>query len=358
MEMTSAYLLAGLAGVLMHVLVFRIGEWDVASPSIFSYHVVTALVASWASAQLQIPAAEVAKCSGYYVAGLYLSMLLYRVCFHRLRKYPGPFLAKITNFYITARSFKKFHLFEEVQKLHSQYGDYVRLGKWNFWYVICSQVSKPPPIGPSELSITDPDAIQAIYGMQSPTIKGPWYTILEPQTPLFTVRDKKEHARRRKVWDQGFSTKGKTCGGYTWLRTQVADGYDLIRVALLAYDDRITKAIDQLLHVLDRDHKQPINITKWINFFAFDVMEDLAFNKKSNHVRDGEEKYIFKTIRKEMANVAFFTHLPWLLPFLKRTPLLNNNYLRFWNWIQAQIDDRKKVCKWCDGVWSLLTCDC
>lgn len=62
--------------------------------------------------------------------------------------------------------------------------------------------------GPSELSISDPDAVQAIYSTQSPTYKGPWYTLLEPRTPLFMARDKTEHARRRKIWDQGFTTKG------------------------------------------------------------------------------------------------------------------------------------------------------
>lgn len=142
----------------------------------------------------------------------------------------------------------------------------------------------------------------------------------------------------------GFTTKGKTplpdiasqrCSSLT---------LPLLWTALLGYDLRITKAINELLLVIDRDRKEPINITKWFNFFVFDVMEDLAFNKNSNMLRHGEEAYIFKTIREDMFNIAFFTHLPWLLPFLKRTPLLNRNYLQFWNWIQAQIDERSKVC--------------
>ena len=33
--------------------------------------------------------------------------------------------------------------------------------------------------------------------------------MLEPRVPLFMARDKQEHARRRKVWDQGYTTKGK-----------------------------------------------------------------------------------------------------------------------------------------------------
>lgn len=113
--------------------------------------------------------------------------------------------------------------------------------------------------------------------------------------------------------------------------------------AINGYDHRITNAINDLLHVVKRDHDKPINVTQWFNFFVFDVMEDLAFNKNSHMVRNGEEAYVFKTIRADMFNIAFFAHLPWLLPFLKRTPILNFNYLQFWNWIQNQINERAKV---------------
>ncbi|KAK2616801.1 hypothetical protein QQS21_000178 [Conoideocrella luteorostrata] len=294
-------ILATLAGISAHLLVFRIGDWDVASLYIFLGHVLAFSVAGFFSfTQYQVSVPDIMAHVGGYVFGLYISMLIYRAYFHRLHSYPGPFLAKLTNFYITALSVRKLQLFKVVQNLHAQHGDYVRLG-------------------PSELSIADPAAVQALYGTASPTTKGPWYTLLEPRTPLFMARDKREHARRRKVWDQGFSTK-----------------------ALTGYDHRITKAIKELLHVIDRDHQQPINITKWFNFFVFDVMEDLAFNKNSTMLRDGEEKYIFKTIRADMFNIAFFAHLPWLLPFLKRTPILNMKYLQFWDWIQRQIDERIK----------------
>lgn len=62
--------------------------------------------------------------------------------------------------------------------------------------------------GPTEISITDPAAVQIIYGNQSKATKGPWYTLLDPRVCLSFTRDKQEHARRRRVWDQGFSTKG------------------------------------------------------------------------------------------------------------------------------------------------------
>ena len=123
-------LLAAVGGVSAHILIFRVGEWDKASVSVAAFHVAAFLVAAATSyLQFNVPVAEAAKVAGCYLVGLYSSMLVYRAFFHRLGRYPGPFLARLSNFYITARSMKKMHLFKEVQKLHSQYGDYVRLGK-------------------------------------------------------------------------------------------------------------------------------------------------------------------------------------------------------------------------------------
>ncbi|KAK1831881.1 Tryprostatin B 6-hydroxylase [Podospora conica] len=303
MNSSTTSLLAAGSGVFAHLAIFRRGEWDTTSPSIFVVYVsLLSAAVLVCRTYLQVPITEAFCAAGYHALGLYGSMLLYRGFFHRLHSFPGPLPARFTNFYITARSMKKLHLFEEVQKLHAEHGDYVRLG-------------------PTELSIADPQAVKAIYGAQSPVTKGPWYTLLEPRTPLFMARDKREHARRRKVWDQAFSTK-----------------------ALASYDPRITTAITDLLAVIAANPPStPLNMTQWFDFFVFDIMSSLAFNKSSGMLASGHSSYIFDTIRTDMYNIALFAHLPWLLPFLKRTPLLNRNYLAFWSWIQAQIDERVRT---------------
>lgn len=122
-------LLAIASGIMMHTMVFRIGEWDTASPSIVvAYASVISAATFLSTSQFSIPFMEIAQAVAYHVGGLFVSMLIYRHFFHRLSKYPGPFLARLTTFYITARSMKKLHLFEEVRSLHAQYGDIVRLG--------------------------------------------------------------------------------------------------------------------------------------------------------------------------------------------------------------------------------------
>jgi len=126
-------LLAAASGVLAHLFIFRRGEWDVASPSIFVFYFSLFLGAAALSSYPDldpgdIPWLELVRIGGCHAAGLYGSMLVYRGLLHRLSGYPGPFLARLSNFYITALSMKKMHLYEETQKLHAKYGDYVRVG--------------------------------------------------------------------------------------------------------------------------------------------------------------------------------------------------------------------------------------
>lgn len=210
----SQALLALGSGVTLHHLFYRLSEWDTRSPFLLVSY-ISALVAGSVGIWLLNSRTEVVPFSPnefrkfwlYHILGVYSSMLVYRGFFHRLGKFPGPFLARFSNLYLTMMS-SKLHLYEEIGKLHETYGDYVRTGNaiTLFLRSILSKYSSN--LGPTELSITDPAAVQAIYSIQSKATKGPWYTLLDPRVCLSFTRDKQEHARRRKVWDRGFSTKG------------------------------------------------------------------------------------------------------------------------------------------------------
>lgn len=63
-----------------------------------------------------------------FTSGVLTSIFIYRVFFHRVRRFPGPFLAKITRFhglYVSIRH-SKYH--EKVFNMHEQYGRIVRTG--------------------------------------------------------------------------------------------------------------------------------------------------------------------------------------------------------------------------------------
>lgn len=64
-----------------------------------------------------------------FLAALGISMVVYRLFFHRVRHFPGPFWTKISRFPVISdvqKSGLRYH--HELEKLHRQYGDFVRVG--------------------------------------------------------------------------------------------------------------------------------------------------------------------------------------------------------------------------------------
>ncbi|CEL01772.1 Putative Cytochrome P450 monooxygenase [Aspergillus calidoustus] len=298
--MEAQLTLSGASGICIHLFLFRIGEWDLKAPLIVMVYALAFVLAISLDRFNPLPGISPIKLLGCHVLGIYSSIIFYRAFWHRLSGFPGPFWAKLSNLYVTALSAKKLHLYEEVQKMHQQYGDYVRLG-------------------PTELSIADPQAVQALYSGQAKVSKGPWYTILEPRVSLQMEREKKAHARRRKVWDQGFSSK-----------------------ALRDYEPRVSRYSDQLISVIGKNLDRPLNVADWFNYYSFDVMGDLAFGESFNMLIDGKDAYILKKLHADMKSIGLFSHLTWLFPFFKRVPILNSEYLKFWEFVGERVAQRMK----------------
>lgn len=77
----------------------------------------------------------------FMVSGAFCSIFIYRISFfHRLYKFPGPFMARASNLYLTKRSVASFQLYGEIQDLHRRYGDIVRVGKCQRPYKISGKL--------------------------------------------------------------------------------------------------------------------------------------------------------------------------------------------------------------------------
>ncbi|KAK2031720.1 cytochrome P450 [Colletotrichum zoysiae] len=304
----AAHALFFAIGIQLHAFLFRKGEWDTSSTKlirnfILGVGLLTASLSRLAPESFQSHAAALRAAVSLMTAlifGIYSSILVYRAAFHRLNSFNGPFLARLSNFWITSKAVKKLHLYIEVQELHRKYGDIVR-------------------IGPSELSINNPKAVMLIHSNNSPCTKGPWYEVLHPSYSLQLVRDKQEHSQRRKVWDKGFSSK-----------------------ALRDYEFRVADYTDQLLSQIDTHKGQPFNITDWFNFYSFDIMGDLAFGKSFGMLKGGVKHYFMTSLHQDMHNIGMFSHMMWLFPIFKNTPIINADTKRFWNFVRSQVDDRIK----------------
>jgi tryprostatin B 6-hydroxylase len=62
-----------------------------------------------------------------YLASLFLSITVYRLAFHPLRRFPGPFPAKVTKLYGPWLA-RHRRLHEEFRSLHQKHGAFVRVG--------------------------------------------------------------------------------------------------------------------------------------------------------------------------------------------------------------------------------------
>ncbi|KAH0847540.1 Tryprostatin B 6-hydroxylase [Fonsecaea pedrosoi] len=267
LQSPQSYLWAVLLGVTLHLTLLRYGEWDSSAPSLISAFFTTQLLLL-----------------GFLTAYT-----------------PSWTAVLLAVLHVSALGMSKLHLYEEVQALHRQYGDFVRLG-------------------PMELSIADPRAIQAVNSAQTPCTKGPWYNGMRPRVALQNSRDKQEHSHRRKVWDRGFGAK-----------------------SLRDYEPRVVSYTTGLMNAIESQKGTPLNVTDWFNFYSFDVMGDLAFGKSFDMVKNGVKHYFMNSLKTNMTMAGYFKHVVWVAPIFRSIPILNFEHKRFWNFVNSQVDERMKM---------------
>lgn len=125
--------LAFLCGILVHRTFLIRGEWNLYWPRLLFIHFVTpellwARLIFVAHLQPSISARLIATVYADYTAGLLSSMAVYRVFLHPLRRFPGPFWAKLTTLWPATTAAKREELQFEMQQSHTRYGDFVRYG--------------------------------------------------------------------------------------------------------------------------------------------------------------------------------------------------------------------------------------
>lgn len=126
-----------LVGFAVHHGVFIHGEWHVQAPAILVIHSSSLLYIHLLSSfvggtKLGIVCDALCWVSYGYMAGLMLSIFVYRVFFHRLTKagFPGPPLARVSKlWHVWACRTSKNH--QVLYDLHNKFGDFVRTGEFS-----------------------------------------------------------------------------------------------------------------------------------------------------------------------------------------------------------------------------------
>ncbi|PLB33726.1 cytochrome P450 [Aspergillus candidus] len=187
-------------------------------------------------------------------AGLYLLRLVYNRLRPGLRDIPGPTLAKYTRLWKAYSVWKGNHHLTEID-LHKKHGLMVR-------------------IGPKHVSFSDPAAIPTIYGLSTGFTKTAFYPIQsiswnkKPQMNLFSERNTQAHREQKRL---------------------VANAYSLSHMLEMEH------AIDSCTEIFMRklrasaDAHEPIDLSSWLQFYAFDVVGEMTFATKLGFLERGTD---------------------------------------------------------------------
>jgi len=126
-------------GLFSHLFLFKRGEWHMRAVDILlfaNFVFLASALAAYIFSFADVPQSlwfSFTIC-GTYCSSLFTSIIIYRCFLHRLSKFPGPALARVTKLWHVYHCLNsQNHLL--MMRIHKQYGDIVRTGK-NFF---------PPP---------------------------------------------------------------------------------------------------------------------------------------------------------------------------------------------------------------------
>ncbi|KAI1630389.1 cytochrome P450 [Exophiala viscosa] len=204
--------------------------------------------------------------------------LIYARTLHPYADIPGPFWASVSRLWI-AYMVESGDVDKVLVAVHKKYGRMVR-------------------IAPDEVSIGDPEAIKIIYSVSSGFTKTDFYdpfaTHMSPHPDLFSARDEKEHAERRRLVNNAYSMS-------SILESET-------------YIDECSQLFIQRMGEY-ADSGQNFDFGMWLQMYAFDVVGTLFFGKM----------FGFMETRSDYG--AYITSLDSYLPVLA-TNFVLPDYLR------------------------------
>ncbi|KAK8121820.1 hypothetical protein PG984_010490 [Apiospora sp. TS-2023a] len=249
--------------------------------------------------------------------------LVYLAFFHPLAKYPGPFLSRFTNARASYYAWRgEIHI--DVWRCHEKYGDFVRYG-------------------PNQLYVNTAKGLRDIYGPTTSNkfLKSSHYEVMTHQTAnTFTHRGGKEHLRRRRIMAQAVSTK-----------------------AQLEYEPRLAAHIQKFCNIVlppsvsgqeeegnEKDKSspawgQPMNVAKWCNYLAFDMMADVVFGAQYDLLGSDKFRYVPEMIEKSNVRISSLVQFPGLSNWLRLDKHLFREAIyarnRFLKFVFILLRDRK-----------------
>lgn len=126
--------IAATTAALSHWIYFIRGEHHLSAPRLFRLSLLLPILAvfglkKYADFETKDAIILSAEVTVSFFTGLWTSILVYRIFFHRLGNFPGPFGAKTSKLWHVWKLAPRADNFRLLESLHQEYGDYVRTGE-------------------------------------------------------------------------------------------------------------------------------------------------------------------------------------------------------------------------------------
>jgi hypothetical protein len=272
--------LSALSGVLAHLLIWRHGEWDPFNGHIFFYafltHSTSLIILKYSLGLTFLSAYSTALyLETFHLLGTFASIVLYRIFFHRLRRFPGPLGGKIWIWDIFARTLHSHHRQSIViDELHAKYGPVVRYA-------------------PDRLLINSAAAIPLVHGTGSTSQCTKSIVYLNPVNggSINADRDVASHHARRKIWERALSAR-----------------------VLPSYIPPIIHHTFALVSSLHSTNACLTSVNKHIRLFTFDTMGFIGFGREGGFdgLKTGILHPAIAQLIDMMGIVVYMMLVPWL----------------------------------------------
>ena len=196
-----------------------------------------------------------------------------------LKHIPGPFLAKITEWWLISIDLAGNRT-ATIDKLHEKYGPAVR-------------------IGPNEVSFSNKESIRQLYGQATVYMKAPIYeTFSRPPVGIFSLLDKQEHAKRRRLLAHAFSQ---------------ANLYDT--------EPQIMEMIDKAVANTQNSKDRTVNVLSLFRSLALDLVGELFLGKSFGALDQEKPLSYLEDVDRLFLEIGLKTNFPLLCRLVSKVPL-------------------------------------
>ena len=231
--------------------------------------------------------------------GSFAVSILYKTFFTPLRKIPGPSLARYTYLWLPWKvSQGRNHIF--WRELHAEHGPIVR-------------------VGPNRVTFSDPDLLSTVFGAGSTYPKSDFYNSMQ-----FDLNDGIKHSLPRPSKANLFSSRESSY--HKRMKASVAQAYSLSFLTQL--EPMVNECSEQFITKLRQVSKEgPLDLDKWLHFYAFDVIGMITFSKSFGMIEAGKDDFGLEDLFQGIA----YNSVVGVVPGLHAWLLGNDRLLRFLN---------------------------